>query len=58
MQYLKSYNTQRILVYVFEDTKAEKVKSVDFIVEAPTNENGESLGKDIEVPIDFSKNEE
>ncbi|MBN8233891.1 hypothetical protein JF544_01475 [Halobacillus kuroshimensis] len=51
-RYMFEAKTSRTLVYYLEGN-LEEVNKVNFIIDAPTNENGESLGENKEFIVEF-----
>ncbi|MYL70561.1 hypothetical protein GLW00_06860 [Halobacillus litoralis] len=54
MQYIKeNYTRSRMISYLFETSTVEEIESVDFLIKAPTDNNGQPLGEDAKIQIDF-----
>lgn len=43
------------VTYLLEKTKADDIQKINFYAKAPTDKNGQPLGKDINIDINFSK---
>ncbi|SDC60760.1 hypothetical protein SAMN05421734_11316 [Pelagirhabdus alkalitolerans] len=54
IQYIGS-NTVRRIAYILEDSKASEIDNVHFKIKAPTNEDNEKIGEDIELNIDMTE---
>lgn len=56
MQYIKEiYTRTRMISYLFDDSKVEEVESAVLLIKAPTDENGQPLGEDAKINIDFKR---
>ncbi|MBN8234047.1 hypothetical protein JF544_02265 [Halobacillus kuroshimensis] len=54
MQYIKeSFTRSRMIAYLFETSTVEDIESVDLLIKAPTDSNGQPLGEDANIKIDF-----
>ncbi|MFD1851944.1 hypothetical protein [Oceanobacillus bengalensis] len=54
MQYIKeAYTRSRMICYLFEDSKVEDVESANLIIKAPTDKDGQPLGEDANIKIEF-----
>ena len=42
-----------MISYLFETSTVEEIESVDFLIKAPTDNNGQPLGEDAKIQIDF-----
>ncbi|MYL39838.1 hypothetical protein [Halobacillus litoralis] len=56
MQYIKEdFTRSRMIVYLFDNSKVEDIKSANLLIKAPTDQDGQPLGEDANVEIDFEE---
>lgn len=54
-QYLSKNDLTRILFYFFEESEVKDIDTVNLHVKAPTDNNGETLGEDIDIEMHFKE---